>query len=140
MSLLMNNLRALKRPVITTVDALTFGIGGKISSTMRRTAEGAEAATRKALIDAGVDVSDAAALAAARSNPQIARSVSEAQLNAAKTADNLRRRAAEAGVLLSMETVGEGLGEYLGELAATGQASVSEAVLELLVERRTGYV
>lgn len=122
---------AKKAGVITAVDALTFGIGGKVSSTMRRTAESAvEAATRKTLIDAGVDISDTAALAAARSNPQIASQVVEAQKNAAKIADNLRKRAGEAGALLTMETVGEGLGEYLGELAATGQASVSEAVLE----------
>lgn len=122
---------AKKAGVITAVDALTFGIGGKVSSTMRRTAESAvEAATRKTLIDAGVDISDTAALAAARSNPQIASQVVETQKNAARIADSLRKRAAEAGVLLTLETIGEGLGEYLGELAATGQASVSEAVLE----------
>lgn len=122
---------AKKAGVITAVDALTFGIGGKVSSTMRRTAESAvEAATRKTLLDAGVDISDTAALTAARGNPQIASQVVEAQKNAAKIADNLRKRAGEAGALLTMETVGEGLGEYLGELAATGQASVSEAVLE----------
>ena len=122
---------AKKAGAITAVDALTFGIGGKISSTMRRTAENAvEAATRKTLIDAGVDISDATAVSAARSSQQLAKSVSEAQQNAAKIADSLRKRAAEAGVLLTVETIGEGLGEYLGELAATGQASVSEAVLE----------
>lgn len=122
---------AKKAGATTAVDALTFGIGGKISSTMRRTAENAvEAATRKTLIDAGVDISDTAALAAARSNPQIASQVVETQKNAARIADSLRKRAAEAGVLLTLETIGEGLGEYLGELAATGQASVSEAVLE----------
>lgn len=122
---------AKKAGAITAVDAITFGIGGKISSTMRRTAENAvEAATRKTLIDAGVDISDAAAVSAARSSQQVAKSVSEAQQNATKIADSLRKRAAEAGVLLTVETIGEGLGEYLGELAATGQASVSEAVLE----------
>ncbi len=122
---------AKKAGAITAVDAITFGIGGKISSTMRRTAENAvEAATRKTLIDAGVDISDAAAVSAARSSQQVAKSVFEAQQNAAKIADSLRKRAAEAGVLLTVETIGEGLGEYLGELAATGQASVSEAVLE----------
>lgn len=122
---------AKKAGVITAVDALTFGIAGKVPSTMRRTTESAvEAATRKTLIDAGVDISDTAALAAARSNPQIASQVVETQKNAARIADSLRKRAAEAGVLLTLETIGEGLGEYLGELAATGQASVSEAVLE----------
>lgn len=122
---------AKKAGAITAVDAITFGIGGKISSTMRRTAENAvEAATRKTLIDAGVDISDATAVSAARSSQHVAKSVSEAQQNAAKIADSLRKRAAEVGVLLTVETIGEGLGEYLGELAATGQASVSEAVLE----------
>ncbi|QXN70910.1 putative methyltransferase [Bacillus phage vB_BspP_Dartukuta] len=122
---------AKKAGVITAVDALTFAVGGKVSGYYRKTAESTvEAATRKTLLDAGVDISDTAALTAARGSPQIASQVVEAQKNAAKIADNLRKRAGEAGALLTMETVGEGLGEYLGELAATGQASVAEAVLE----------
>lgn len=122
---------AVKAGVITGIDALTLGVGGKISSSMQRTVgKSIDSATRKALLDAGVDISDAAALAAARSNPVIAKKVAEAQQNAAKISDTLRRRGVELGTLLTVESVGEGLGEYLGELAATGEASIPEAVLE----------
>lgn len=125
---------AVKGGVITGVDALTLGVGGVVSNAMRRTVNSAvEAATAKALTNAGIDVADQAAVMAARQSPEIAAQVIEAQKNAARLADNLRRRGAEAGTLLAMETVGEGLGEYLGELAATGEASVPEAVLESLM-------
>nr|WP_298168305.1 hypothetical protein [uncultured Pseudomonas sp.] len=125
---------AVKGGVITGVDALTLGIGGKVAGTLQRTGRTAiEAATRKALVDRGVDVADQAAVLAARSNPEIAAAVRVAQDNARKATDSLGKRAAVAGTLLGMETVGEGVGEYLGELAATGEGNVPDAVLEGLL-------
>ena len=122
---------AVKGGVITGIDLLTLGVGGKISSTMRRTTEAAvESATKKALTDAGVDIADATAVAAAKSNQAVSKAVSEAQINAVKLTDTLRRRGTEAGTLLTTESVGEGFGEYLGELAATGESSIPESVLE----------
>lgn len=125
---------AIKGGVITGVDVLTLGIGGKVSSVMQRpTAAAMEAASRKVLIDNGVDVTSEAAVLAATKNPTIATAVRTAQDNARKATDKLGKRAAVAGTLLTMETVGEGLGEYLGELAATGEGNVPDAVLEGLL-------
>ncbi len=125
---------AVKGGVITAVDAATLGVGGKVAGAMQRTtATALETATRKALVDRGVDVADEAAVLAARQSPEISAAVRAAQDSAVKATDTLRRRAAEAGTLMSMETVGEGLGEYLGELAATGEGNIPDAVLESLL-------
>lgn len=125
---------AVKGGVITGVDAITLGLGGAVSGAMQRTTRSAlEAATRKALMDQGVDVADEAAVLAARSNPQVSAAVRAAQESAVSATDTLKRRAAEAGTLLAMESVGEGMGEYLGELAATGEGNVTDAVLESLL-------
>ena len=125
---------AIKGGVITGVDALTLGVGGKVASTLQRTSSTAlEAATRKTLMDRGVDVTSEAAVVAARANPEIAAAVRVAQDNARKATDRLGRRMATGGALLGMETVGEGVGEYLGELAATGEGSIPDAVLESLL-------
>lgn len=125
---------AIKGGVITGVDALTLGVGGKVASTLQRTSSTAlEAATRKTLMDRGVDVTSEAAVVAARANPEIAAAVRVAQENARKATDRLGRRVATGGALLGMETVGEGVGEYLGELAATGEGNIPDAVLESLL-------
>ncbi|MEQ6329070.1 LPD38 domain-containing protein [Pseudomonas chengduensis] len=125
---------AVKGGVITGVDALTLGVGGKVASTLQRTSSTAlEAATRKTLMDRGVDVTSEAAVVAARANPEIAAAVRVAQDNARKATDRLGRRVATGGALLGMETVGEGVGEYLGELAATGEGNIPDAVLESLL-------
>ncbi|PIA74323.1 hypothetical protein CDR19_04470 [Ectopseudomonas toyotomiensis] len=125
---------AIKGGVITGVDALTLGVGGKVASTLQRTSSTAlEAATRKTLMDRGVDVTSEAAVVAARANPEIAAAVRVAQDNARKATDRLGRRVATGGALLGMETVGEGVGEYLGELAATGEGNIPDAVLESLL-------
>ncbi len=125
---------ALKGAVITGVDALTLGVGGKVAGAMQRTASRAmESATRKVLVDRGIDVTDEAAVLAARSNPEIATAVRSAQESARAATDKLGRRLATGGTLLTMETVGEGVGEYLGEMAATGEGNVPDAVLESLL-------
>lgn len=125
---------AIKGGVITAVDGVTLGLGGAVSGAMQRTTRTAlEAATRKALTDNGVDVASEAAVLAARSNPAISSAVRTAQESAVKASDTLKRRAAEAGTLLAMESVGEGVGEYLGELAATGEGNVTDAALESLL-------
>lgn len=110
-----------KGAVITGVDLITLGLGGKLAGAVARASERAGV---KVLADAGVDVADAAAVAAARqANP-----ILDAAVKAAETTRT--QKAATAAALIGMETVGEGTGEYLGELAATGEASVQDAVLE----------
>lgn len=122
---------AIKGGVITAIDGLTLGLGGKVAGAMQRTVTMAmETATRKVLVDRGIDVADEAAVLAARQSPEISAAVRAAQNGAIKATDTLKRRATEAGTLLGMESVGEGLGEYLGELAATGEADITDAVME----------
>ncbi|MFD3300236.1 LPD38 domain-containing protein [Aquipseudomonas alcaligenes] len=122
---------AIKGAVITGIDALTLGLGGKVATAMHRTGTAAvEAATRKVLVDNGIDVTNEAAVLAAKSSPEISAAVRAAQESAVKVTDTFKRRALEAGTLLSMESIGEGAGEYLGELAATGKADVTDAVME----------
>lgn len=122
---------ATKAGVITAVDVATLGAGRLLSNGMARTTQKAmDAATRRVLVDKGIDIADAAAVASARQSPEILNAVQAAQRKALKATDKLGRRAVEAGTLMTMETVGEGVGEYLGELAATGDADISDAVLE----------
>jgi N12 class adenine-specific DNA methylase len=122
---------AVKAGVITAVDAATLKMGGMLSGSMRRTTLSAmDSATRKVLIDKGIDITNQAAVSAARKSPEILTAVQAAQRNAIKATDKFARRAKEAGTLLAMESVGEGVGEYLGEKAATGEGNVSDAVIE----------
>lgn len=118
---------AVKGGVITGVDALTLGASKAITNAGARAVE---TATRKALTDAGVDVASEAAVLAARQSPEISSSVRAAQEAALASSNTLGKRAAAGGAALGLETVGEGVGEYFGELAATGKANMVDAVLE----------
>lgn len=118
---------ATKAGVITGVDIATLGASRWITGA---TARAVERATTRALTDAGVDVTNEVALLAARRKPEIVEAVRQAQQSAAQTTATFGQKAARAGGALALETAGEGLGEYLGELAATGQADMVDAVLE----------
>jgi hypothetical protein len=117
---------AIKGGVITGIDAATLGFTNFITGTTRRAVE---RATAKTLADHGVDVTSKAAVEAAAKNPAIAESVKSAQELAAKASTTLGKRVARVGAT-GLETVGEGAGEYLGEMAATGKADKVDAVIE----------
>ena len=116
-----------KAAVITGVDAATLGLSKWI---MGATSRAVERATTRALTDAGVDVGNEVAVMAARRSPEIVKAVRQAQEAAIDVTATFGKKAARSGAALGLETVGEGLGEYLGELAATGQANMVDAVLE----------
>jgi hypothetical protein len=116
-----------KGGVITGVDALTLGATKFITGTTRRAVE---RATTKTLVDNGVDVTNAAARKAALQTPEIADKIRAAQELAQKGATTLGKRLARTGGAAALETIGEGAGEYLGELAATGKANAVDAVVE----------
>ena len=116
-----------KAAVITGVDAATLGLSKWI---MGATSRAVERATTRALTDAGVDVGNEVAVMAARRSPEIVKAVRQAQEAAIDVTATFGRKAVRSGAALGLETVGEGLGEYLGELAATGQANAVDAVLE----------
>ncbi len=116
-----------KGATITGVDALTLGATNWITGTARRAVE---RATVKTLTDKGVDVTNAAARKAAMETPEIADAVKSAQELAKDGANKLGKRLARTGGAVALETIGEGAGEYLGELAATGKANAVDAVVE----------
>jgi hypothetical protein len=124
---------AIKGGVITAVDGATLGIGGKVAGAFNRAAIQAGArAEANVLANAGVNVGSRVAVERALVDPVLRETAKEAGQTAAKAASTMGSRAAAAGTLLTMETVGEGAGEYLGELAATGKADKYDAVLESL--------
>src|SRR4029079_16887032 len=120
---------AIKGGVISGVDAVTLGATKFITGA---TARAVERATTKTLADNGVDVANAAARKAALETPEIAAQVKTARELAQKASDKLGKKIARTGGGLALETIGEGVGEYLGEFAATGKGDVVDAVVESL--------
>lgn len=120
---------AIKGGVITGIDAATLGLTNFIMGT---TARAVERATVKTLADHGVDVSNKAAVLAASKNPAIVSAVQSSQKLAQAASNTLGQKIARVGGATGLETVGEGAGEYLGELAATGKADKVEAAIEAL--------
>jgi N12 class adenine-specific DNA methylase len=125
---------AVKGAVITGVDAATLGIGGAAAKMANRAAIRAGAqAEAKVLSTAGVNVADRAAVETALAgNAALLETAKKAGVDAAKLATSAGARAATAGTGLTLETFGEGVGEYVGELAATGKADLYDAGLEAL--------
>lgn len=122
---------ATKGAVITGVDALTLGVGGKVAKNLNKAAiEAGARAEARVLSDAGVDLASRAAIEKALAEPALREAAKAAGQQAAKQAASIKSKAATAGAGIAMETVGEGTGEYLGELAATGKADVYDAVME----------
>lgn len=125
---------AVKAGVITAVDAATFKLGGAIASSLNKGAIRAGArAEAKVLADAGINIADGAEIVAVLAkNPALRKTAIEAGEKAAKAASSTASRIGAAGTLLTTETLGEGVGEYGGELAATGQADPYDAALEAI--------
>lgn len=62
--------------------------------------------------------------------PDLVSAVQSAQKAAFDTSTTLARRTGRGATALGLETAGESFGEYTGELAATGEASFTDAALE----------
>jgi hypothetical protein len=125
---------SVKGGVITAVDAATLGAGRGVARLFNKTAiEAGARAEARVLADAGVDVTSRAAIERSlAADPVLRATAQEAGKVAAQSASKIGSRAATGGTLLGMETVGEGAGEYLGELAATGKADKYDAVMEAM--------
>jgi hypothetical protein len=118
---------AIKGGVVTALDVATLGATNWLAGT---TARAIERATVKTLTDAGVDVTDKAALAAARQNPDLVQKVTDSATRAKAAVNTLGRRLGRGAGEFASESIGEGAGEYLGEYAATGQGDKVEALIE----------
>ena len=131
-----------KGAVIAAVDLLTLGIGGKLATTGTRIFERdlGEALTR-----AGVDVTDPEAVARAlrdpdfmaTATPRMRRDGSEVW----ETPEDLLRPSFESmgarnrrgvATALGIETLGEGFGEGMGELASGGDPTLQDVASEML--------
>ena len=125
---------AVKAGVITAVDAATLGAGRGIARAINSSAIKAGArAEAKVLSDAGVDITNGAEIVEALAkNPALRESATNAGRAAAAEASKIPARAGTAATLGTTETIGEGTGEYLGELAATGQANPYDAATEAI--------
>jgi hypothetical protein len=123
---------AVKGGVITGVDAVTLGAGNVLAKSFGKAAINAGArAEARVLADAGVDLTSRTAIEVAlAANPALRETAKAAGEAAAKSASTVGAKASAAGTGLTLETAGEGTGEYLGELAATGEANVYDAVME----------
>ena len=125
---------AVKGAVITGVDAATLKLGGMVTKGLGSAAVNAGAkAEAKVLMDAGVDMTSTATInAALKSSPEIMKQAKIAGEKAAIQALSRSKKAGIVGTGLAMETAGEGIGEYAGEMAATGKGDVVDATIEAL--------
>lgn len=120
----------VKAGVVTGVDAATFGLGAKLFGAAQRAVDRAGA---RVLAEAGIDAADkAAVVAATRANPALVTAVQMAEQGAFKAATTLGQRALRGGAGISLETLGEGVGEYWGEGLATGNWDKMESVVEAI--------
>ena len=122
---------AIKGGVITAVDAATLGLGGKVAKTLNKAAiEAGARAEARVLANAGVDLTSMEAIETALANPALRTAAKAAGEAAAKQTSTLGSKAGTAATGLVTETAGEGVGEHLGELAATGKADIYDSVME----------
>lgn len=122
---------AVKSGVITTVEGLTMGLGKGLSKTVFSgpAKAGAEAEAR-VLAQAGVDITKPEEIVKALAIPQLREQATAAGKTAAKAASSVKSRSAQAGGNLALQSLGEGGGEYLGTMAATGEGDKYDAILE----------
>lgn len=122
---------AVKSGVITTVEGLTMGLGKGLSKTVFSgpAKAGAEAEAR-VLAQAGVDITKPEEIVKALAIPQLREQATAAGKAAAKAASSVKSRSAQAGGNLALQSLGEGGGEYLGTMAATGEGDKYDAILE----------
>jgi hypothetical protein len=113
---------AVKGGIIGAVDAVTFGVAGRLLNGPAR------AAASRALADMGVDTANSAAVKAAMQTPQFAQRIAgDAVYQASRTgAQNVARNVGAA----ALDPAGEFAGEYLGQGVATGEWDAKNAALE----------
>lgn len=123
--------------VTTGVDVATLWVANYMLNAGRRAVE---SATREVLKKAGVNAADPIALKAAVSDVGLIDQIKAAQVQAYGATQSLGRRLGRGGGALLVEAGGEGVGAYLGKLAADGEASKIEAALEGLSSLGTSAV
>lgn len=116
-----------KGAVIAGIDAATFGATKWLTGAASRAMERATVRTLEA---EGVDVTDKTAVDLARQRPEMVDKVQAAQKEALQGVNALGQKAARGTSEVALQTIGEGAGEYIGELVATGHGDKVEAFIE----------
>ena len=127
--------RAVEAATIRTIEAAGYD-ATKLATTIKQS----QVEALKATANQGREASTAALEKATFeamvregvTDPKLVSAIRNAQTTALEGVNTIARKAGRGTAAVGLETVGEGLGEYLGELAATGKASPTEAVLEAL--------
>jgi hypothetical protein len=129
--------RAVEKATTKTLEKLNVNPAvatANVEKAIKEAVDSAKAANLPAA-QARTTVSEAAQKAARDSgllDPAVIKAVKQAQDQAYKSVNKLHKRLGRNATPIALETLGEGVGEYLGELAATGEASVLDAVIESL--------
>lgn len=124
---------AIKSGVITAVESATLGTGKLLAKTVfSGAAKAGAAAEAKVLAQAGVDITQPKEIVKALANEPLRNQAVEAGKAAAKAASSVKGRVAKASGDMALESLGEGGGEYIGTMAATGKGDKYEAVMEAL--------
>lgn len=120
---------AIEGGVITGVDVATLGISNFILGAGRRAVESATRETLKRYgVNDGPDMQ--VKLKEALVNPEVVGAVKDAQTRAFAATQTLGQRLGRGVGTIALEGLGEGTGAYLGKLAADGEASKMEAIIE----------
>ena len=119
-----------KGSTISAVDAATFGISRLVMGLPGRAVE---RAISKSLTDQGIDLTKDAILKAAADSPNAIQNAIAAGGMALEKTMTSSKRLGRGVIGYSLETVGEGTGEYAGSLAAGLEASPTDAVLESIM-------
>lgn len=121
---------AIKGGVITAVDVATLGLSRAFAGAPGRAVENA---VTSVLRNRGVDVASETATKAALRTPEILAEVVTAGAGALARTMTKAQKLARGGIQFTLESAGEGGGEYLGSVAAGLEASPADAVLEALM-------
>lgn len=113
--------------VVGGIDLATFGLTKWIAGAASRALE---RATVRTLEQEGVDVTDKTAVELARQKPEIVDKVQAAQKEALQGVNSLGQKTARGTSEVALQTIGEGAGEYIGELVATGHGDKVDAFIE----------
>jgi hypothetical protein len=129
--------RAVEKATVKTLERFNINASAATKSIETATKEAADAAKASGLsaTQTRINVAEAAQKAAKDSgllDPLVIRAVKGAQEKAYTATNRLYNRLPRNTAPLALETIGEGAGEYLGELAATGKADILDAVIESL--------
>lgn len=120
---------AKKGLTVASIDGLAGAVGGAI---VMRPILAFSQAHKNVLRGMGVDLADAKAIQSATRTPAYMSAI-KPHRDALVAANTIGQNAMRGAASFAAEITGEGLGEYAGEVAATGEGNFNEAALEAVL-------